>query len=166
MFYKIEDVIKDINTVSEGTIKIIKALSDKSLDQKVTPDGRSLGYIAWHIVISVSEMSNKAGLEVFAIPEDSDAPANVKEILESYEKSINSLKEQVLKKWSDDMLLEEIEMYGQKWQRGVMFSALLSHEIHHRAQITVLMRQADLKVPGVSGPSKEEWAQYGMPPQK
>jgi uncharacterized damage-inducible protein DinB len=26
-----------------------------------------------------------------------------------------------------------------------------------RGQLTVLMRQADLKVPGVYGPSKEEW---------
>jgi uncharacterized damage-inducible protein DinB len=41
----------------------------------------------------------------------------------------------------------------------------MSHEIHHRGQMTVLMRQAGLKVPGVYGPSREEWTAYGMPPQ-
>jgi hypothetical protein len=30
--------------------------------------------------------------------------------------------------------------------------------------MTVLMRQAGLKVPGVYGPAREEWAAYGMPP--
>jgi uncharacterized damage-inducible protein DinB len=31
--------------------------------------------------------------------------------------------------------------------------------------MTVLMRQAGIKVPGVYGPAKEEWAAYGMPVQ-
>ncbi|MCK4657684.1 MAG: hypothetical protein KAT85_11650, partial [candidate division Zixibacteria bacterium] len=34
--------------------------------------------------------------------------------------------------------------------------------IHHRGQMTVLMRQAGLKVPGVYGPSMEEWEHFGM----
>jgi hypothetical protein len=29
-----------------------------------------------------------------------------------------------------------------------------------------LMRQAGLKVPGVYGPSREEWSQFGMPAQE
>ena len=28
--------------------------------------------------------------------------------------------------------------------------------------MTILMRQAGLKVPGVMGPSREEWSQLGM----
>ena len=32
--------------------------------------------------------------------------------------------------------------------------------------MTVLMRQTGLPVPGVYGPSLEEWEAYGMPPQK
>jgi uncharacterized damage-inducible protein DinB len=62
------------------------------------------------------------------------------------------------------MLGEVIEMYGEKWTRAQALAGLLKHEIHHRAQITVLMRQAGLKVPGVYGPAKEEWVSYGMQP--
>ncbi|MBE0644676.1 MAG: hypothetical protein IH600_11400 [Bacteroidetes bacterium] len=32
------------------------------------------------------------------------------------------------------------------------------------AQLTVLMRQAGLLVPGIYGPSREEWSTYGLPP--
>ena len=39
---------------------------------------------------------------------------------------------------------------------------LINHQNHHRGQMTVLMRQAGLTVPGVYGPAKEEWATAGM----
>jgi uncharacterized damage-inducible protein DinB len=56
-------------------------------------------------------------------------------------------------------------MYGQEWPRRLVLSGLMHHESHHRGQMTVLMRQAGLKVPGVFGPAREEWAAYGMPTQ-
>ena len=52
------------------------------------------------------------------------------------------------------------------WSRGKTLGALVTHQIHHRAQLTVVMRLAGLKVPGVYGPAKEEWAAYGMEPQE
>ena len=32
---------------------------------------------------------------------------------------------------------------------------------HHRGQMTILMRQAGLLVPGMYGPSKDEWLAFG-----
>jgi uncharacterized damage-inducible protein DinB len=32
--------------------------------------------------------------------------------------------------------------------------------------MTVLMRQAGLRVPGIYGPAKEDWASMNMPPQE
>ena len=40
--------------------------------------------------------------------------------------------------------------------RGMAVLVMLHHEIHHRGQMTVLMRQAGLPVPGVYGPAKDE----------
>jgi uncharacterized damage-inducible protein DinB len=64
------------------------------------------------------------------------------------------------------MLNDDISAYGQTWKKGMILKMLNGHQIHHRGQMTVLMRQAGLKVPGVYGPSKEEWAAYGMPAQE
>jgi len=72
--------------------------------------------------------------------------------------------EAVKKEWSDATLLVEDDMYGERWPRGMTLQALISHQIHHRGQMTVLMRQAGLSVPGVYGPAREEWAAYGMEP--
>ena len=55
-------------------------------------------------------------------------------------------------------------MYGEPWQRALTLAILVAHQTHHRGQMTVLMRQAGLKVPGVYGPSKDEWAAMGASP--
>jgi uncharacterized damage-inducible protein DinB len=39
------------------------------------------------------------------------------------------------------MLDESIPMYGEPWKRGFVLSALIGHQTHHRAQMTVLMRR-------------------------
>jgi uncharacterized damage-inducible protein DinB len=33
---------------------------------------------------------------------------------------------------------------------------MIDHQTHHRGQMTVLLRQAGLTVPGVMGPTKEQ----------
>ena len=53
-------------------------------------------------------------------------------------------------------------MYGQQWKNGTTLRALISHQAHHRGQLTVLMRQAGLRVPGIYGPAREDWASMGM----
>jgi uncharacterized damage-inducible protein DinB len=45
-----------------------------------------------------------------------------------------------------------------------VLSIVLSHQTHHRGQMTVLMRQAGVPVPGMYGPSREEWEAMGVPP--
>jgi uncharacterized damage-inducible protein DinB len=163
MYRAIQDFLNDWSYESEATLKVFKNLNDKSLDQKVAPDSRSLGFLAWHIVISLGEMGEKAGLKIIAPPEHSSAPMNAADIVAAYEKAGASVASEVKEKWNDAMLLELIDMYGEKWTRAATLGSLVKHQIHHRAQMTVLMRQAGLKVPGVYGPSREEWSQFGMP---
>jgi uncharacterized damage-inducible protein DinB len=162
MYHTIQDFLNDWKYENEATLKMFKNLTDAALKQKVTPDGRSLGFLAWHIVITLGEMGEKAGLKVIAPPEHSSAPMNASDIVAAYEKAGASVASEVKEKWNDAMLPELIDMYGEKWTRAATLTSIIKHQIHHRAQMTVLMRQAGLKVPGVYGPSREEWSQMGM----
>ena len=164
MVRKIEDFLKDQEFEANSTMKVLGALTDASLSQRVTPEGRSLGFIAWHIATSLSEMGGHAGLDVSVAKPDDPCPATAQEIAATYKRSAQAVRAAVEKAWTDEMLPEEISMYGQMWSRGVTLAALLAHEVHHRGQMTVLMRQAGLDVPGVYGPARQEWAAYGVPP--
>ena len=55
-------------------------------------------------------------------------------------------------------------MYGERWTRAFGLKVCVDHQIHHRGQLTVLMRQAGLRVPSLYGPAKEDWSQMGMKP--
>jgi uncharacterized damage-inducible protein DinB len=166
MYRTIQDFLTDWNQENDSTLKVYKNLTDASLKQKVSAEGRSLGHLAWHIILTLGEMGDKAGLKVNAPPENAPEPSIASIIIAAYEKAGASLASEIKQKWNDGMLSEEIDMYGQKWTRSATLSSIIKHQIHHRAQMTVLMRQAGLKVPGVYGPSREEWSQFGMPAQE
>lgn len=148
----------------DSTIKLLSNLTDESLNQKITPEGRSLGDIAWHLILTIPEMMGLTGLKIEGPEENSEVPKTTAKIIEAYKKTSKSFAEQLSKCWKDDDLLIEDEMYGEKWKRGSTIMYLCLHQAHHRGQMSVLMRQAGLKVPGIYGPSKEEWEAMGMKP--
>jgi len=166
MFRTVEDFEHAWNEESGATLKVMAQLTDAALDQRVTPKGRSLGFLAWHLVLTLGEMTHKAGLAVEAPPEDAPAPGTAKEMIDAYGKAACSLAGEVKRKWPDASLQDELILYGEKWERRRVLSALILHQAHHRGQMTVLMRQAGLAVPGIYGPSYEEWATMGLPPMQ
>jgi len=131
----------------------------------VTPEGRTLGFLAWHITTSVSEMLSTAGMQV-RVTEDTDpVPPTAAGISEVYEMAAKAVVEAVPAAWTDAQLKDEIPMYGMMWTKSAVLVSLIVHQAHHRGQMTVLMRQAGLKVPGIYGPAREEWAAMGIPEQ-
>jgi uncharacterized damage-inducible protein DinB len=165
MYQTISDFLEDWRGESIATQRIFRALTDASLHQRVTPEGRSLGFLAWHLTVTLAEMGGTAGLPVEGPEPESPVPATAADIAAAYVEASESLKRSVAEGWTDEALQEEIDMYGEKWTRSMMLVSLIKHQTHHRAQMTILMRQAGLAVPGIYGPSKEEWSKLGMPPQ-
>jgi uncharacterized damage-inducible protein DinB len=166
MYGTISGFLSDWKQESAATLKIMKALTDGSLRRMVSPEGRSLGTLAWHIVVSLGEMGRKAGLAPQADAADAAEPSTGAEIASRYEKAAGWVGERVSELWTDATLGDTLEMYGRTWTRAGVLASLVKHQVHHRGQMTVLMRQAGIPVPGIYGPAREEWTSMGMPPQK
>ena len=166
MYSSIDEFIKDWKSESEATIKIFKALSDESLRKGIKGYKRTIGDLAWHITGSIGEIMRSAGFTTGAFDESDNEPETAERIAEDYKKYSDSLAEMISEEWSDAALKDKVNMFGEMWSKGKLLKVIVIHQIHHRAQITVLMRLTGLKVPGIYGPSYEEWEQYGMPPAK
>lgn len=166
MFRSIDDFASTWTQESEGTLKVLRNLTDESLAQRVAPGGRTLGILAWHLTCTLAEMGEHAGLAIGGPTEKTHpaAPVLATDIARQYETSAASLLAAVKGAWTDAQLGDLIPMYGEQWTRGFTLQGLVAHQTHHRGQMTVLMRQAGLPVPGMYGPSKEEWAAMGLPP--
>jgi len=166
MYHSLDEFQRDFEHHSVETLRVLEHLSDASLSTKVDPQGRDLGFIAWHIVQTYPEMLAQAGIKGLAGPaHGAPVPTQAAQIAKAYSVVRASLMSTLRSAWTDAMLPESIPMYGQSWPRHMVLSGLLYHEVHHRGQLTVLMRQAGLKVPGVFGPAREEWGTYGLPAQ-
>ena len=74
MYRKITDFEQSWAYETETTTKLLTNLTDESLNQKVTENGRTLGFVAWHIVLTLGEMLGKVGLTIDCPPEDAPSP--------------------------------------------------------------------------------------------
>lgn len=162
MFRTIDDFLESYDAAVGRTTQVLEAFDDDALRQAVADGHRSAAGIAWHIVTTVPEMMSKTGLGLSAVDAESLPPGSATEIVAGYRKVSQELRAAVIDHWTDATLREVDTMYGETWPRGKTLLVLIHHEIHHLGQLTVLLRQAGRKVPGIMGPSKEEWAQYGM----
>jgi uncharacterized damage-inducible protein DinB len=161
MFCSISDFLDVWQYEADATLKLLRLLTDDSLQQRVSPEGRTLGRLANHLIETLTEMPHRAGLPV---AEEQVAYDKASDIVVAYERVNKNFVEALKQSWKDEDLKKEATMYGEVWKNGYTLFILVTHQAHHRGQMTVLMRQAGLKVIGVYGPAKEEWSQMNMEP--
>lgn len=158
MYRTIAQFVEDWSNESAISLKVMLALTNASLQQRSDPEGNTLGKIAWHMVIMIGLTGSAAGLAVVAPPRGTEAPASAASIADTYQTAARSIGEQATAKLKDDQLATEIMYFGRPLPMALVLQSLVRHQIHHRAQMTVLMRMAGLVVPGIYGPSREETA--------
>ncbi|WP_313892155.1 DinB family protein [Psychrobacillus sp.] len=154
MYRKVEDFIEDWSNSAAGTLNVFKAMTNDKLDQAIVEGHNTLGWLAWHLVGSAGAFGHFAGLQIPGPGKDEAAPTEVSEFVAAYEKAVDAYKTEATK-LTDEMLMEEINGFTGPTARGKFLRALIDHQAHHRGQMTVLLRQAGLTVPGVMGPTKE-----------
>ncbi len=165
MYCQIQSFIDDYKQESEKTLQIFKALSNESLTTKVYPEGRDIETIARHIIFTISDMFKYLNINIEVINKN-EKLKSVEEITTKYQITVQKLLSGITEILKDEMLEDEVEIYGEHWKIKNVLHSFLKHEIHHRAQLAILMRQAGLVIPGIYGPSKEEWKDYGMEPEE
>jgi len=167
MFRRIDDFAGAWAFESGSTRKLFAALTDASLGIPVADGHWTLGQIANHLAIVIPVIGAQAGLDFPGAPatDEPPIPSSAKEVCNAYDANATRLIEQVTQKWTDADLDKEDTVFGYQWKRGFSLAILVSHQAHHRGQMTVLMRQAGIVFPGMYGPTKEEMASFGAAAQ-
>ena len=167
MYVTISDFIKEWNREAMLTQNVLDGLTDESLKKQVYPEGRTLGRIAWHLTTNIPDYLTHFGLNIDGVKNAENVPTSAKEIAKTF-KEVSSLVAQIIEKqWTDKSIEQIQEAFGRQESNAQILMGLIKHIVHHRGQITVLMRQAGLKPFGVYGPPKEDWIHLGVenPPQ-
>ena len=168
MFRRLDDFRKAWTEEAKHTVAVLEAIPDPALDVAITPGHRDLRRLAWHLVETVLELPQNLGLKVkgpVGLGPDgfiaTAPPPTMAEIAGTYRVVSDSLLDH-MGSWSNTELGRNFALYGETWTGAFALYVLVSHQTHHRGQMTVLMRQAGLHVPSLYGPTKEGWAEFGL----
>jgi len=157
MFTSVNDFLNEWKQEAAVTQKVLDVLTDESLNQEVSPGLYSIGSLAWHITRAAYYFPSQVGLKFEITDLQKEAPTSAFEISETYKTVSQRLTQAFSEQVSEEKMNKMVNLFGMDMPVQAVFRLLIQHQAHHRGQLTVLMRQADLKVPGVYGPSKEEW---------
>ncbi|WP_277586631.1 DinB family protein [Psychrobacillus antarcticus] len=156
MYRTVNDFIADWSVAAEGTLRVLQSLSDEKLDQAIVEGHSTLGWIGWHLATSPAFFAGLVGLDVNSAIEEKKEQVKVIDIVETYKRIVEAVKREAESNLTDEKMVEKIESFAGETTRGALLRGLIDHQTHHRGQMTVLLRQAGLPVPGVMGPTKEQ----------
>lgn len=162
MYVTIADFIREWKREATLTLKVLECLTDESLQQQVYPEGRTLGRIAWHFTTNIPEYLAHFGLKIAEVENARTVPSTAKEIADTFKQVSSAAIKAIEEQWTDETLQEAQLAFGREETNAQIFMGLIKHIIHHRGQVTILMRQAGIKPFGVYGPPKEDWIHFGV----
>lgn len=159
MFNNAQEFIEHYGWESGCTAKVLANLTDESLSLAKADGHNTLGDIAYHVASSPAMMMRECKWDMPDRGWNTPEGVTAAQIQQVYNEDIARLKE-IAGGLSEEGLREVHHVFGMMdWPVVNMLTALISHEVHHRGQLSVLMRQAGLVVPSIYGPNAEETAE-------
>jgi uncharacterized damage-inducible protein DinB len=159
----------DLDRELANSRAVLERVPDEHLDWKPHPKSFSLGSLALHVARLPYWIQNTLENDVFdlAAPMPRAAPPTSRqEILDTFEQTVAAMRA-ALDTADDAALLRpwEMRMGDKVLQRmpklAVVRSFGISHFIHHRGQLTVYLRQLDVPLPPIYGPTADEQPNFG-----
>ena len=164
MYRTITDFKNVWQSETEATLKCFRTLTDASLGYRSPAFPRGLGRLAQHIAEAPSAVMTSSGLPVDG-PARGQTATSTAQLIKDYQSSTGAVLNEV-SKWTDADLQTPVTFFaaGRQMQKGSLLNTIITHQAHHRGQLTVLMREAGVPPPGVYGPTIEEWQAMGKEP--
>ncbi len=161
-----ETLLPEFDQEMAGTRKTLERVPDGKFDWKPHEKSTSLGALASHLAHLPSWTALTIKQDSFDLaPEGQPArnteAASAAELLERFDRNIAEAREalagatdeQLLAPWT--LLVTGKEIFTLP-KAAVLRTFVLSHTIHHRAQLGVYLRLNDVPVPSIYGPSADE----------
>jgi uncharacterized damage-inducible protein DinB len=159
----IEILLPEFEEEMANTRKLLDRVPEDHFDYKPHPKSMSLGRLATHIAELPRWIKNTLELEVLEM--SGGFKPNIansrQEVLEIFDKHVSegrkalsaATEEELTKTWTfkfDGQVVLSMPRFK------VLRILFLNHLIHHRAQLGVYLRENNIEIPGMYGPSADE----------
>lgn len=158
----VDPILMEMDQEAETTKRLFDVIPEDKLNWRPHPKARSLGELAMHIATlqgGVAELSQPDTVEIPNFPPDPEATSRA-QILEAFAESLKKAKgivastddARAMAEWK---LTREGETLMAVPRIGFWRSILLNHNYHHRGQLSAYLRELDVKLPSIYGPSAD-----------
>ena len=143
------------------TMSVLKSLPSDEYEFRPDPQGRSLGELAWHLAEHEGYLTLAASVGSFdpsgeALPE-LQRPLSVPELAPAFDKVHELAVARVRGLSPEEMkIMISIGEDPEASVENLLWTSMLFAEIHHRGQLTILVRLAEGTVPPIYGPNREQ----------
>jgi len=153
----------DLSREMDSTRRLLACIPDGQMEWRPHPRSRTLGALAMH----VAELSGRGALILgtddldVAVNRPRPPVATTAELLAIHDEGTARLTAAVA--GADAALLAGVwtlhagpQVFLQGPRRAMLRIVMLSHQIHHRAQLGMYLRLLNVPIPGMYGPSADE----------
>jgi uncharacterized damage-inducible protein DinB len=145
------------------TRTVLERVPEDRFDWKPHPKSFSLGALAAHVAtlpVWGTETLTKPEIDVSGTQAPTAFPSKV-EMLSAFDRNMAAMRSALVGKTDAELLaMWSLKRAGKTLfsmpKTAVLRSFVLSHTIHHRAQLSVYLRLLDVSVPSIYGPSADE----------
>jgi uncharacterized damage-inducible protein DinB len=158
-----DSILIEMDQEAETTKRLFDVIPDDKLSWRPHPKARSLGELAMHIATlpgGVAEISQLDSKEAGTFPVDPEATSRA-QILEIFAESLKKGKD-IVASTDDARAMAEWKLTKDGAtlmtmpRMGFWRMVLLNHNYHHRGQLSAYLRELDVPLPSIYGPSADE----------
>ena len=158
----VDPILMELDQEAEITRRLLEVVPEDKLTWRPHPKARTLGELAMHVATSqgsVAEISQTDTKEAGTFPQDPEATGRA-QIIEAFTESLKKAKD-IVSSTDDARALAEWKLTKEGatlmsvpriwfWR-----SILLNHTYHHRGQLSAYLRELDVPLPSIYGPSAD-----------
>ena len=158
----IDGLLQELEQEAKTTRRVLERVPDAHLNWKPHPKSMTLGQLAMHVAIvpgGVAEAAAQPSIQRPMFPQPS--PSSASELVPMLEDSVTRAR-QALGHMDDTAMNATWKVLDGDREVLVMprvafvRSIMLNHWYHHRGQLSVYLRQLNVPVPSIYGPSADE----------
>jgi uncharacterized damage-inducible protein DinB len=159
----VDGMLNELEQEAQTTRRVLERVPDKHLAWRPHRKSRTLGELALHVAMvpgAVAELVSSpspAQAPTFVDP----SPATAAELVPTLDESLAKAK-RILTGMDDATLTATLRMIDSGRElfavprAALLRSIMLNHWYHHRGQLTVYLRELDVSIPSIYGPSADE----------
>lgn len=160
---KVQELLAELEHEAKATERVLARVPQEHLSWRPHAKSFSLGQLAQHVATIPGNIAGLASVDAFSVqPGNTQAEAtDTAELVPTLKASVAKARE-LLADFDDDhlnatwrMMVGDKEIMAMP-RKALLRTVMLNHWYHHRGQLLVYLRQHDVPVPSVYGPTADE----------